>query len=206
MTAARNARLTRALFVLTLISLAACVSSDPLGPARGSGGDGADTSDGRTDDDGGNVRPGRDTGVPGVDTDLPGIDTDLPDTGGVDTELPDTPGPDTNLPDTGGADAGGIDTDLPDTPGPDTDVPDTGVDTDLPDTPGPDTGTAECGNGIVEAGEACDDGNFIDGDACSNTCHDPIADLCRPCTNRSECGAGVDICIVLSGGSYCGMA
>ena len=27
-----------------------------------------------------------------------------------------------------------------------------------------------CGNGIVEVGETCDDGNLIDGDACSNDC------------------------------------
>ncbi len=29
---------------------------------------------------------------------------------------------------------------------------------------------AVCGNGIVEAGEACDDGNMVNGDGCSNTC------------------------------------
>ncbi|MCA9678322.1 MAG: DUF4215 domain-containing protein [Kofleriaceae bacterium] len=30
-----------------------------------------------------------------------------------------------------------------------------------------------CGNGVVEAGEACDDGNTSDGDACSSTCQLP---------------------------------
>ncbi|MEZ4380395.1 MAG: hypothetical protein R3A79_03550 [Nannocystaceae bacterium] len=29
---------------------------------------------------------------------------------------------------------------------------------------------AECGNGVVEAGEACDDGNLIDGDGCESDC------------------------------------
>ncbi|MEE8267878.1 MAG: choice-of-anchor Q domain-containing protein [Gemmatimonadales bacterium] len=29
---------------------------------------------------------------------------------------------------------------------------------------------AECGNGILNAGEACDDGNSLDGDCCSATC------------------------------------
>ncbi len=29
---------------------------------------------------------------------------------------------------------------------------------------------AVCGNAIVEAGEQCDDGNFVDNDTCSNTC------------------------------------
>jgi TonB family protein len=30
--------------------------------------------------------------------------------------------------------------------------------------------TAVCGNGILEAGEQCDDGNTSDGDGCSSTC------------------------------------
>ncbi|RMG94403.1 MAG: hypothetical protein D6705_16320 [Deltaproteobacteria bacterium] len=30
--------------------------------------------------------------------------------------------------------------------------------------------TPECGNGLLEQGEECDDGNNIDNDACSNTC------------------------------------
>src|SRR5258705_10768583 len=29
---------------------------------------------------------------------------------------------------------------------------------------------AVCGNGIVETGEACDDGNTVNNDTCSNTC------------------------------------
>jgi cysteine-rich repeat protein len=32
---------------------------------------------------------------------------------------------------------------------------------------------AECGNGVVEAGEACDDGNGVDSDDCSNACTIP---------------------------------
>ncbi|MCP5467892.1 MAG: DUF4215 domain-containing protein [Deltaproteobacteria bacterium] len=35
----------------------------------------------------------------------------------------------------------------------------------------------DCGNGIVDAGEQCDDGNDINDDACSNTCELP-ADVC----------------------------
>jgi len=27
-----------------------------------------------------------------------------------------------------------------------------------------------CGNGIIDVGETCDDGNTIDGDGCSSTC------------------------------------
>eukprot|EP00163_Fabomonas_tropica_P028388 TRINITY_DN575_c1_g1_i2.p1 TRINITY_DN575_c1_g1~~TRINITY_DN575_c1_g1_i2.p1 ORF type:complete len:1161 (-),score=219.44 TRINITY_DN575_c1_g1_i2:122-3253(-) len=32
------------------------------------------------------------------------------------------------------------------------------------------TGLSICGNGIIEVGEECDDGNVIDGDACSSSC------------------------------------
>jgi len=38
------------------------------------------------------------------------------------------------------------------------------------DDPDPKNGGAVCGNGVVEAGEACDDGNLIDGDGCSSAC------------------------------------
>ncbi len=31
-------------------------------------------------------------------------------------------------------------------------------------------GPVECGNGVVEAGEACDDGNLADGDGCESNC------------------------------------
>ena len=33
-----------------------------------------------------------------------------------------------------------------------------------------DCGEARCGDGVLDSGEACDDGNRIDGDACRNTC------------------------------------
>jgi cysteine-rich repeat protein len=32
------------------------------------------------------------------------------------------------------------------------------------------SGAAYCGNGQLEAGEACDDGNQVDNDACTNVC------------------------------------
>ncbi len=43
-----------------------------------------------------------------------------------------------------------------------------------PDPVVPPPPAAQCGNGIVEAGEACDDGNNIDDDACSNACVLPV--------------------------------
>jgi len=37
-----------------------------------------------------------------------------------------------------------------------------------------------CGNGILEAGEDCDDGNFLAGDCCSPTCtFEPVTTVCR---------------------------
>ena len=33
-----------------------------------------------------------------------------------------------------------------------------------------DAGIAQCGNGIIETLEACDDGNTVDTDGCLNTC------------------------------------
>ena len=40
---------------------------------------------------------------------------------------------------------------------------------------------AVCGNGIVEAGETCDDGNTTSGDCCDATCHiEPGGSVCRP--------------------------
>jgi cysteine-rich repeat protein len=55
---------------------------------------------------------------------------------------------------------------------------------------------AECGNGIVEGGEDCDDGNIADGDCCSATCQYEAADsFCDDgdfCTDGDACdGAGI---------------
>ncbi|MCP4246278.1 MAG: DUF4215 domain-containing protein, partial [bacterium] len=48
------------------------------------------------------------------------------------------------------------------------DAPETPV--DPPTNTGPEGGTPDCGNGIIEAGEECDDGNNTDGDGCSVEC------------------------------------
>ncbi len=37
-------------------------------------------------------------------------------------------------------------------------------------SPPPPTAPAQCGNGVLEAGEQCDDGNLVDGDGCSSLC------------------------------------
>ncbi len=55
--------------------------------------------------------------------------------------------------------------------------------------------SATCGNGVVETGEQCDDGNTLDGDCCSRQCaFDPGGTPCsdgNTCTTADTCdGAG----------------
>src|SRR5262249_8631349 len=40
------------------------------------------------------------------------------------------------------------------------------------------SGGALCGNGVIDAGEACDDGGIVDGDGCSSSC--VSESLCAP--------------------------
>jgi cysteine-rich repeat protein len=51
-----------------------------------------------------------------------------------------------------------------------------------------------CGNGVIEPGEACDDGNSIDGDCCSNACQAlPDGTSCADgdaCNGEETCQAG----------------
>jgi len=54
--------------------------------------------------------------------------------------------------------------------------------------------TPACGNGIVETGEICDDGNTLSGDGCSDTCQ-PDDNLATPGDDR----AGYIACIVSAG-------
>ncbi len=43
---------------------------------------------------------------------------------------------------------------------------------------------AACGNGIVDGGENCDDGNTTDGDGCSATCKDEVAPESHACNGK----------------------
>jgi len=52
-----------------------------------------------------------------------------------------------------------------------------------------------CGNGIIDPGETCDDGNSIPGDGCSGVCQIEPNYVCpspgQPCTSTIICGNGV---------------
>jgi cysteine-rich repeat protein len=54
------------------------------------------------------------------------------------------------------------------------------------------TGTRTCGDGVLDPGEQCDDGNRLDGDCCSSTCQlDPDGAACgEPCRVGASCAAG----------------
>jgi len=63
------------------------------------------------------------------------------------------------------------------------------------DASGTITGERLCGNGALDAGEGCDDGNGSDGDCCSSTCQleaagSPCPDDGDPCTTNTCDGAG----------------
>jgi cysteine-rich repeat protein len=61
-------------------------------------------------------------------------------------------------------------------------------------------GGAACGNGVLDPGEQCDDGNAAAGDCCSATCqfeaNDTVCDDANACTFHSACnGAGACVAV-----------
>ena len=48
-----------------------------------------------------------------------------------------------------------------------------------------------CGNGMLDDGEECDDGNKLHYDECSNECHDNTASGCSPMLPTVKCDAGL---------------
>ncbi len=165
------------------------------------GGSGSDV----TEDGSGDAADGSGSGDTSADTTA---DTDPADTSAdttVDTDPADTTA-DTTADTAGSGDTTAdttVDTDPADTTADttlDTDPADTTADTAL-DTDPPDTTIPPgCGDGVVQSGEACDDGNTLSGDGCSLACAVELGYLCSgtPSSCVARC-AGV----ICSGGNAC---
>lgn len=74
--------------------------------------------------------------------------------------------------------------------------------------PGQDAVSAFCGNGQLDVGEDCDDGNLLAGDGCSPTCTNEVCDAATCftgcCNAVGECVTGVDDTACGTGGIACG--
>jgi cysteine-rich repeat protein len=77
--------------------------------------------------------------------------------------------------------------------------------------PIPGCGAPICGNGVIEVGETCDDGNMVNGDGCSSTCQTEGGGACaidsqcndnNPCT-MDLCVAGACVFSAQANGSAC---
>src|SRR3954463_12203806 len=64
-----------------------------------------------------------------------------------------------------------------------------------PGGPGDDDASMPCGNGAIESGEQCDDGNTASGDGCTASCQVELGWICiaagSPCLREVYCGDGV---------------
>jgi len=106
----------------------------------------------------------------------------------------DAPRPDIGDPDIGEPDAGEPDTGEPDTGEPDESEPDT-IEPDQPDVVEDDGTGPECGNGIIETGEDCDDGNTDETDDCLNDCSDASCGDGHVHTGVEECDDASPFCL-----------
>ncbi len=59
-----------------------------------------------------------------------------------------------------------------------------------------------CGNGVVEVGEQCDDGNRVSGDGCSDSC---LLEVCDPASCPSGCCDRNGTCVAGLADSACGV-
>jgi cysteine-rich repeat protein len=64
----------------------------------------------------------------------------------------------------------------------------------LPDASADHPGGGNCGDGVIERNEDCDDGNTLSGDGCSQICQVESNYVCKeqgkPCENLAKCGNG----------------
>ncbi len=65
---------------------------------------------------------------------------------------------------------------------------------DMTETPATCEAANSCGNGLVEAGEACDDGNGTSSDGCSASCFVDSLPIGSNCTNGGNAACAVGVC------------
>jgi cysteine-rich repeat protein len=65
-----------------------------------------------------------------------------------------------------------------------------------------------CGNGVLDAGEVCDDGNRLGGDGCNGWCtaFDRMTRACTLAGQSSECSMGVTLASSSSQSSFCSLS
>jgi fibro-slime domain-containing protein len=190
-------RFVSALLAALFLSLTAC-GDDDSGPDGGPSPGVPDASlpDSGTDagDDAGTgdagTGPGDDAGTDAGTDGGPGTGSDAGrDDAGTDA------GPGTGSdagPDDAGTDAG---VDAGADGGPDDGGTDAGADGG-PDDGGSDGGPRQCGDGVLQASEACDDGNAVGGDGCSASCGEVEPGWAcnapgQPCIRTAVCGNGM---------------
>ncbi len=67
-----------------------------------------------------------------------------------------------------------------------------GNDDTLPDACRSDCRPARCGDGVIDSGETCDDGNVVDCDGCNATCEPEIGNVCGDGIALMSCGEQCD--------------
>jgi cysteine-rich repeat protein len=215
------AGLLRAGLLCAMAGLVACTpSEEDLSDAAGPGS--SDAVAGDIDDTADAVGPG-DVAAEDTPSDAGARDTILEpdaDTEDVDTAVSDGDAEDADHMDASDVetDTGDVDTGEPDTLELDTEVPDDAANDDAnspedvgeiePDAPTEDAPpiTPECGNGVIEHGEECDDANALNTDACRNGCTlpycgDRMVDRGEQCDDGNDSAADhcIDCRVVLCG-------
>ena len=136
------------------------------------------------------------------DTATDGTTDAADDVGATDTGSTDA-SDDTGTTDTGATDTGAdAAPDVVEDTTPDV-VEDTAPDAepDVVEDTTPDVTPDPCGDGVVDDGEQCDDGNEVDDDDCANDCTTNLGVLCDPCAEDTECYDGA--CAALPSGAFC---
>lgn len=127
-----------------------------------------------------------DAEAPALDAEAP--DADRADAGARDLDRPDAPAPDAREPDAAAPDADPADAEAPDAALPDAGEPDLGI-------------PPSCGDGLLDPGEQCDDGNTSSGDGCEASCLITVGWVCIG--SPSFCRPEGEVAVVNQAGPAC---